>query len=47
MGTGLIFKVIIVNPNGAKVMSSGYLSNVGSVIGILSFAATLVLLFKK
>jgi len=39
--------VIIVNPNGAKVMSSGYLSNIGSVVGILSFAATLVLLFKK
>ena len=39
--------VIIVNPNGAKVMSSGYLSNIGSIIGILSFAATLVLLFKK
>ena len=39
--------VIIVNPNGAKVMSSGYLSNIGSIIGILSFAATLVLLLKK
>jgi polysaccharide export outer membrane protein len=39
--------VIIVNPNGAKVMSSGYLSNIGSIVGILSFAATLVLLFKK
>ena len=39
--------VIIVNPNGAKVTSSGYLSSIGSVIGILSFAATLFLLFKK
>lgn len=39
--------VIIVNPNGAKVMSSGYLSNIGTVVGIMSFAATLVLLFKK
>lgn len=39
--------VIIVNPNGTKVMTSGYLGNVGSIIGILSFAATLFLLFKK
>jgi polysaccharide biosynthesis/export protein len=39
--------VIIVSPNGAKVMSSGYLSNIGNIVGILSFAATLVLLFKK
>jgi polysaccharide export outer membrane protein len=38
--------VIIVNPNGAKVMTSGYLGNVGSIIGILSFAATLYLIVK-
>jgi len=38
--------VIIVNPNGAKVMTSGYLGNVGSIIGILSLAATIFLLSK-
>lgn len=38
--------VIIVNPNGAKVMSSGYLNNIGSIVGILSFAATIYLLLK-
>lgn len=38
--------VIIVNPNGAKVMTSGYLSNVGTVVGILSFAATLIILAR-
>lgn len=38
--------VIIVNPNGAKVMSSGYLNNIGSIVGILSFAATLYLIAK-
>ena len=39
--------VIIVNPNGAKVMSSGYFSNVGTIFGILSFVVTLFLLYKK
>ena len=39
--------VIIVNPNGAKVTTAGYLSGIGSVIGILSFVATMYLLFKK
>jgi polysaccharide export outer membrane protein len=39
--------VIIVNPNGAKVVTSGYLNNVGNIIGILSFATTLFLLLKK
>lgn len=38
--------VIIVNPNGAKVMSSGYIANVGTIVGILSFAATLILLSR-
>ncbi len=38
--------VIIVNPNGAKVMTSGYLSNIGNIIGLLSFTATLFLLLK-
>jgi len=39
--------VIIVNPNGPKVMTSGYLNNIGSVIGFISFGITLVLLLKK
>lgn len=39
--------VIIVNPNGAKVMTSGYLSNIGSVLGVITFAATMYLLLKK
>ncbi len=38
--------VIVVNPNGAKVMTSGYLGNIGAVIGVLSFAATLILLSR-
>jgi polysaccharide export outer membrane protein len=39
--------VIIINPNGAKVMTSGYLNNIGNVIGLLSFAITLAVLFKQ
>jgi polysaccharide export outer membrane protein len=39
--------IIVVNPNGAKVMSSGYLSNIGSIIGILSLVATIVLLTRN
>ncbi|MGV3697939.1 polysaccharide biosynthesis/export family protein [Flavobacterium sp.] len=38
--------VIVVNPNGAKVMQSGYLGNIGAVLGVLSFTATMFLLFK-
>jgi polysaccharide export outer membrane protein len=38
--------VIIVNPNGAKVMTSGYLGNIGSIVGILSLVATIVLLIR-
>lgn len=38
--------IIIVNPNGARVMSSGYLNNIGSIIGILSLVATIVLLIR-
>ncbi len=39
--------VIIVNPNGPKVLSSGYLNNIGSIVGLLSFFITVVLLIKK
>ncbi|MDN3676695.1 polysaccharide biosynthesis/export family protein [Flavobacterium paronense] len=39
--------VIIVNPNGAKVMTSGYLSNIGSILSIMSIGVTLFLLLKK
>jgi len=38
--------VIIVNPNGAKIMTASYLNNIGTVFGILSFAVTLFLLTK-
>jgi polysaccharide export outer membrane protein len=38
--------VIIVNPNGAKVMTSGYLTNLGSVLGFLTFGLTLYLILK-
>jgi polysaccharide export outer membrane protein len=38
--------IIVVNPNGAKVMSSGYLSNVGSIIGILSLITTILILTR-
>jgi polysaccharide export outer membrane protein len=39
--------VIIVNPNGPRVLTSGYLSNIGAIVGILSFAVTLFILFKQ
>jgi polysaccharide export outer membrane protein len=39
--------IIIVNPNGPKVLQSGYLTNIGSVLGILSFGITVILLLKK
>ena len=38
--------VLIVNPNGAQIMTAGYLSNIGLIFGILSFTATLFLLVK-
>lgn len=38
--------IIIVNPNGPKVMSSGYFTNIGSIIGIMSLVATIVLLIR-
>ncbi len=39
--------VIVVNPNGPRVLASGYLTNVGSILGAVSFAITLVFLLKK
>ena len=39
--------VIIVNPNGPKIMSSGYLSSIGGVLGVLTFGLTIFLLLKK
>jgi polysaccharide export outer membrane protein len=39
--------IIIVNPNGPKVLQSGYLTNIGSVLGILSFGITVIILLKK
>lgn len=39
--------VIIVNPNDAKVMSSGYIKDIGTTLGTLSFLLTVYLLLKK
>lgn len=39
--------VIIVNPNGPKIMSSGYLNSIGTTLGIVSFGLTIYLLLKK
>jgi len=39
--------VIIVNPNGPKVSSAGYLNGIGTTLGILSFGLTIYLLLKK
>lgn len=39
--------VIIVNPNGPKVVSSGYLNSLGTVLGTLSFVITLILLIQR
>lgn len=39
--------VIIVNPNGAKIMTSGYLTNVVSVVSVLSFVATVYLILNR
>jgi polysaccharide export outer membrane protein len=38
--------VIIVNPNGARVMTSGYLTNIGTILGIMSLSASLILLLR-
>lgn len=39
--------IIIVNPNGPKIMSSGYLTSVGAALGIVSFGLTVYLLLKN
>lgn len=39
--------VIVVNPNGPKVLTSGYITGIGSVIGLVSFGISLFLLLKK
>ena len=39
--------VIIVNPNGAKVMTSGYLRDIGAALGTLTFLLTVYILLKK
>ncbi|HNP32729.1 MAG TPA: polysaccharide biosynthesis/export family protein [Flavobacterium sp.] len=38
--------VIIVNPNGPKIMTSGYLSNIGGILSVLTFGLTVFLLVK-
>ncbi|MES2411389.1 MAG: polysaccharide biosynthesis/export family protein [Bacteroidota bacterium] len=39
--------IIIVNPNGPKIKTAGYLTNIGATLGILSFGITMYLLLKK
>ena len=39
--------VIIVNPNGPKITTAGYLSSIGTTIGFISFGITIYLLLKK
>lgn len=39
--------IIIVNPNGPKITTAGYVNSIGTTLGIISFALTLYLLFKK
>lgn len=39
--------IIIVNPNGPKVMTSGYLNSIGTSLGIISFGLTIYLLLKN
>lgn len=38
--------VIIVNPNGPRIMASGYLTNIGTILGVLSFTATMYLILR-
>lgn len=38
--------IIIVNPNGPKITTSGYIYSLGATLGIISFTLTLYLLFK-
>lgn len=39
--------IIYVNPNGPKVASSGYIQNIGGILGIISLAVTTFLLLTK
>ena len=39
--------IIIVNPNGPKIKTAGYITGLGSALGIISFGLTLYLLLKK
>lgn len=39
--------IIIVNPNGPKVMASGYLNSIGTTLGIISFGLTMYILLKN
>lgn len=39
--------VIIVNPNGPKITSAGYINSLGTTLGIISFGLTIYLLLKK
>ena len=39
--------IIIVNPNGPKILTAGYLNSIGTALGIISFGLTIYLLLKK
>lgn len=39
--------VIIVNPNGPKIATAGYLNSLGATLGVISFGITMYLLLKK
>ena len=39
--------VIIVNPNGARVMASGYFANITNILAVISFGISLAILLKK
>lgn len=39
--------IIIVNPNGPKIATAGYLSSLGNIIGLLSIVISIYLLLKR
>lgn len=39
--------IIIVNPNGPKILTSGYVTSFGAIMGVVSFGIGLLLLLKK
>lgn len=39
--------IIIVNPNGPKIMTAGYINSLGTTLGLVSFGLTLYLILKK